>query len=29
MKKLIITTISLVMLAACNSNPHGELVGVQ
>ncbi|HCQ16626.1 MAG TPA: gliding motility-associated lipoprotein [Cryomorphaceae bacterium] len=29
MKKLIIITIGIGMLAACNSNPHGELVGVQ
>lgn len=30
MKKLIVTTIGIALLAsACNSNPHGELVGVQ
>lgn len=30
MKKLIVTTIGIAILTvACNSNPHGELVGVQ
>ncbi len=29
MKKLIIISTSIIVLAACNSNPHGELVGVQ
>lgn len=29
MKKLIISTLALIVFAGCNSNPHGELVGVQ